>query len=110
MASRDTRPDDVAANTFRPGDTRIVDRRIEETLASDRADDGRIVEQDGTLVEPDRRQMPPPAEAEPGPQILTADTVRSGPLGRPVLVVLVASLATAGAVLGLMWLLAPAGG
>jgi hypothetical protein len=48
--------------------------------------------ENGKIVEPDRRQKPPPAEAAPGPQILNADTARSGPLGRPVLAVLVVSL------------------
>lgn len=66
-------------------------------------EDGRIVEENGRLVEPDRRQMPPPAEAAPGPQIVTADTVRSAPLGWPVLVVLAASLVTAAVVLGTIW-------
>lgn len=46
----------------------------------------------GRIVEPDRRQQPPPAESDPGSQVLNADTVRSGPPGRPVLMVLVASL------------------
>jgi hypothetical protein len=46
---------------------------------------------DGKLVEPDRRQKPPPREAAPGPQVVNADTVRSA--GRPVLAVLVVSLA-----------------
>jgi hypothetical protein len=48
---------------------------------------------DGKIVEPDRRQEPPPREAAPGPQIVNADTVRSAPPGRPVLAVLVVSLA-----------------
>jgi hypothetical protein len=51
---------------------------------------------DGTkIVEPDHRQMPPPREAAPGAQILNADTARSGPLGKPVLLVLLVSMATA---------------
>lgn len=49
--------------------------------------------EDGRLVEPDRRQKPPPSEAAPGPQIVNADTVRSAPPGRPVLLVLTVSLA-----------------
>lgn len=39
--------------------------------------------------------MPPPREAAPGAQILKADTARSGPLGKPVLLVLLVSIATA---------------
>lgn len=54
-----------------------------------------MADADTKIVEPDRRQKPPPPEAAPGPQVVTADTVRSGPLGRPVLAVLVTSLAGA---------------
>ena len=52
------------------------------------------------LVEPDTRQKPPPSEAAPGPQIVTADTARSAPLGSPVLMVLIAGLAGAVVLLG----------
>ncbi len=58
---------------------------------------------DGTIVEPDRRQKPPPAEAAPGPQIVNADTVRSAPLGRPVLAVLVVSLVAVVALLAVIY-------
>lgn len=62
---------------------------------------------DGTkITEPDHRQMPPPREAAPGAQILKADTARSGPLGKPVLLVLVISLGAAVILLGaylIMW-------
>jgi hypothetical protein len=49
--------------------------------------------EDGKIVEPDRRQKPPPSEAAPGPQVVNADTVRSAPPGRPVLLILTVSLA-----------------
>ncbi|WP_439575187.1 hypothetical protein [Phreatobacter sp.] len=100
MPSRDTRPDDK-----RSDETGTIEREIIDAMRTDpRAEDGRIIEENGTLVEPDRRQMPPPAEAEPGPQIVNADTVRSAPLGRPVLMVLTVSLAAAALVLFvLLW-------
>lgn len=111
MASRDNRPVDNRNPATPAGDTHTIERQIEEALVTDpRAEDGRIVEENGTLVEPDRRQMPPPAEAEPGPQVVTADTVRSAPLGRPVFLVLVVSLGAAAALLGALWLFSPAGG
>lgn len=55
--------------------------------------DSKIV--DNKIVEPDDRQQPPPSYDAPGPQVMRADTVRGGPLGRPVLAVLVTSLAAA---------------
>lgn len=52
------------------------------------------------FVEPtDIRQ--PPSEQAPGEQELTADTARQGPLGRPVLAVLLIGLAAAVLLLGL---------
>lgn len=54
-----------------------------------------MVETATKIVEPDGRQKPPPSYDAPGPQMMRADTVRSGPLGRPVLSVLIASLAGA---------------
>lgn len=57
-----------------------------------------------TIVEPDRRQKPPPAYDAPGPQVVKADTARSAPLGRPVFIVLVTSLAAAVLALGLYWM------
>ena len=51
-----------------------------------------------TIEEDDIRPPPHYHEGEP-PQIVTADTVRQGPLGRRVLVVLVLSLIGAGAAL-----------
>ena len=68
----------------------------DETRASDlRPTDSRPEEihtGDGRIIEPDHRQQPPPHEGGGRPQILTADTVRSGPMGRPVLLVLGFSL------------------
>lgn len=61
--------------------------------------------QDGKIVEPDRRQKPPPREAAPGPQIVNADTVRSGPSGRPVLLVLTVSLTAIVAVFAILYAL-----
>ncbi|AVO43893.1 hypothetical protein [Phreatobacter cathodiphilus] len=52
------------------------------------------------LVEPDRRQKPPPREDSPGSQVLNADTARTAPIGKPVLWVLIASLCAAVFVLG----------
>jgi len=62
-----------------------------------------MTDNDTTIVEPDRRQKPPPSYDAPGPQMMRADTVRSGPLGRPVLAVLVASLASAFLLLIVYW-------
>lgn len=105
MASRDTRPVDHRTTPKPTGDVQAIERQIEAVLLADpRAEDGRTVTENGALVEPDRRQMPPPAEHDPGPQIVTADTVRSAPLGRPVFLVLLASLAaTALVLMGLLW-------
>lgn len=61
--------------------------------------------EDGRLVEPDRRQKPPPSEAAPGPQIVNADTVRSAPPGRPVLLVLTVSLAAVVALFAVVYAL-----
>ena len=77
-------------------------------MVSDDTRNKEIHTSDGRIIEPDRRQKPPPAEAAPGPQVLNADTVRSAPPGRPVLVVLVASLAAAVtlfAIVALLWAL-----
>ena len=46
-------------------------------------------------VELDNIQPPPHYHPETGPQIITSDTARQGPLGRRVLVVLVAALIAA---------------
>jgi hypothetical protein len=43
-------------------------------------------------VEEDNIQSPPHYNAVKGPQILTSDTARQGPLGRPVLVVLICGI------------------
>jgi hypothetical protein len=111
MASRDTRPADLRTTRTPTGDVHAIERQIEAMLlAEPRAEDGQTVTKNGALVEPDRRQMPPPAEHDPGPQIVTADTVRSAPLGRPVLLVLAVSLAAAAALLGALWLSASPGG
>jgi hypothetical protein len=59
--------------------------------------------EDGKIVEPDRRQKPPPPEAAPGPQVVNADTVRSAPPGRPVLLVLSVSLAAIIAVFAVIY-------
>lgn len=59
---------------------------------------------DGRIIEPDNRQQPPPREAAPGPQVLTADTVRSGPPGRPVLLVLGFSLGAIVVLFGLYYM------
>ncbi|KAF0129578.1 MAG: hypothetical protein FD152_2191 [Xanthobacteraceae bacterium] len=49
-----------------------------------------MADADTGVVEPDRRQKPSPSCDAPAPQDLRADTVRSAPLGRTVLAVLVA--------------------
>lgn len=105
MASRDTPPFDHRTSPTPTGDVHAIESQIEAVLRADpRDDDGRTVTENGALVEPDRRQVPPPAEQDPGPQIVTADTVRSAPLGRPVFLVLLASLAaTALVLMGLLW-------
>lgn len=43
-------------------------------------------------VENDNIRPPPPYRPEGPPQIITADTARQGPLGKRVLIVLLASL------------------
>ncbi len=62
-----------------------------------------MADADTKIVEPDRRQKPPPSYDAPGPQDVRADTARSGPLGRPVLVVLIASLGAAFLLLIAYW-------
>ena len=47
-------------------------------------------------VELDNIQPPPHYHPETGPQNITSDTARQGPLGRRVLVVLVAAVIAAG--------------
>lgn len=54
----------------------------------------------GKLIEPDNIRQPP-LERAPGPQIVTADTVRQAPAGFPVLYVLVISVVAAALLLGL---------
>ena len=46
----------------------------------------------GKVIEEDDIHRPPPYSPELGPQILTPDTARQGPLGSRVLVVLAGSL------------------
>jgi hypothetical protein len=57
----------------------------------------KLVEKDAThLVEEDDIRQPPPYREGGPPQVLTADTARQAPLGRPVLWVLVGALVLAG--------------
>jgi hypothetical protein len=57
----------------------------------------KLVEEDAThLVEEDNIRQPPPYRGDGKPQIVTADTARQGPLGAPVLWVLVGALVLAG--------------
>ena len=58
---------------------------------------------DDRILEPDNIQTPPRYTGD-RPQVLTSDTARQGPAGRPVLFVLVASLLGAVLVLGLYWI------
>ena len=44
------------------------------------------------VVEPDNVQPPPHYDPAKGPQVVTSDTARQGPLGKPVLWVLLAAL------------------
>lgn len=62
-----------------------------------------MADADTKIVEPDRRQKPPPSYDAPGPQHVRADTARSAPLGRPVLAVLIASLGAAFLLLIAYW-------
>lgn len=55
------------------------------------------------LVEPDRRQHPPPSYDAPGPQVVSTDTARSAVTGKPVLWVLIASLGAALSLLLIYW-------
>jgi hypothetical protein len=57
----------------------------------------KLVEQDAThIVEEDNIQQPPLYHEGGPPQVVTADTARQGPLGTPVLWVLVGALVLAG--------------
>jgi hypothetical protein len=57
----------------------------------------KLVEQDAThIVEEDDVQPPPLYHGDGAPQIVTADTARQGPLGKPVLWVLVGALVLVG--------------
>jgi hypothetical protein len=52
----------------------------------------KLVDKDAThIVEEDNIVPPPMYKENGGPQIVTADTARQGPLGKPVLWVLVAA-------------------
>jgi len=62
-----------------------------------------MAEKSSDLVEPDRRQHPPPSYDAPGPQVIGTDTARSAVTGRPVLWVLIASLGSAFVLLMLYW-------
>ena len=57
---------------------------------------------DDRIIEPDNVTTPPRYSGDK-PQILTSDTARQGPAGRPVLLVLIVSLAAAVLALGLYW-------
>jgi hypothetical protein len=57
----------------------------------------KLVEQDAThIVEEDNIRQPPLYREDGPPQVVTADTARQGPLGAPVLWVLVGALVLAG--------------
>jgi hypothetical protein len=57
----------------------------------------KLVEEDAThLVEEDNVRPPPLYRGDGAPQIVTADTARQGPLGKPVLWVLVGGLVLVG--------------
>ncbi|MCZ8313976.1 hypothetical protein [Phreatobacter sp.] len=62
-----------------------------------------MADKSSDLVEPDRRQHPPPSYDAPGPQVISTDTARSAVTGKPVLWVLIASLGSAFALLMLYW-------
>ena len=54
----------------------------------------KLVEKDPNHIVEEDDIVPPPMYKENGPpQIVTADTARQGPLGKPVLYVLIAGLA-----------------
>lgn len=57
---------------------------------------------DDTITEPDNIRKPSSYDGKT-PQVLTADTARQAPKGKPVLYVLIASLAAAVVALGLYW-------
>jgi hypothetical protein len=53
----------------------------------------KLVDKDSThIVEDDNITPPPMYEGDGHPQVLTSDTARQGPLGKPVLWVLIAAL------------------
>ena len=54
------------------------------------------------VVEPDNVQPPPHYDPAKGPQVVTSDTARAGPIGRPVYWVLMASLTAVIVALGLV--------
>jgi hypothetical protein len=53
-------------------------------------------------VELDNIKPPPHYDPANGPQVVTSDTARSGPMGRPVYLVLIVSLAAVIVALGLV--------
>jgi hypothetical protein len=57
----------------------------------------KLVERDAThIVEEDNIRQPPLYSEDGPPQVVTADTARQGPLGTPVLWVLIGALVLAG--------------
>jgi hypothetical protein len=63
---------------------------------------GHLVEQDAIhTIEEDNIQPPPHYKADGPQQVLTADTARQAPSGRPVLIVLAVSLVF----IGMAWVL-----
>ena len=57
----------------------------------------KLVQKDSThIVEEDNIRPPPPYKEEGPPQVVTSDTVRQGPLGMPVLWVLIGGVVLAG--------------
>jgi len=65
----------------------------------------KLVEQDANhTVEEDDIVPPPMYDEVKGSQVLSADTARQGPLGKPVLWVLVAALVLAGVGLLAAWM------
>ena len=64
----------------------------------------KLVEQDANRTIEEDNIVPPPMYRDGRPQIVTADTARQAPLGKPVLWVLIGALVLVGVGLMAVWM------
>ena len=64
----------------------------------------KLVDKDSTHIVEEDNIVPPPMYEEGRPQVLTADTARQGPLGTPVLWVLIGAIVLAAVGMMAAWL------